>query len=143
MSLSLESHETIRDKIIALRDVGNTYRDIEQELNITRGEIAHHLTAHIKRQVASKSNMSREKKRKFLQDYKERIGCLDCGEMYPHYILEFDHLPEHDKIDTLSNLVSKSYDTILKELEKCEVVCSNCHNIRTYERSQNWRCTTN
>lgn len=133
---------TPREQILGLRQAGKTYRDIERTHGFSRGEIAFHLSSHVKRQAASKSNMSREKKRKLLQDYKEEVGCVDCGEMYPHFILEFDHLPEHTKVDTLSNLVSTAYDTILKELDKCEVVCSNCHNIRTYVRSQNWRCTT-
>ena len=63
------------------------------------------------------------------------VPCLDCGVSYPPYVMDFDHVVG-TKLDNVANLVSKivSDDRLTIEIEKCEVVCSNCHRIRTYNR---------
>jgi hypothetical protein len=47
--------------------------------------------------------------------------------------MDFDHLG--DKIAEVSLMVP-TYGTksLLAEVAKCDVVCANCHRIRTYER---------
>lgn len=82
--------------------------------------------------------IKRNKERKaLLRDkaniYKSEKGCKDCGEK-DYEVLDFDHL--NDKKDNVSNLIMRgqSWDNILKEIEKCEVVCSNCHRKRTAKR---------
>lgn len=72
--------------------------------------------------------------RKFLQDYKESHGCVDCGYNENHAGMEFDHLS--DKTYNLGNMAAFSMAKILAEIAKCEVVCGTCHNIRTYNRKQ-------
>jgi len=63
--------------------------------------------------------------------------CMDCGISDPR-VLEFDHL--RDKKDNVSNLLNKSnWTTIENEIKKCEIVCANCHRIRTQDRSGSWR----
>ena len=55
--------------------------------------------------------------------------CLDCGETDP-LVLEFDH--KKDKCFEIARGVrEKSWEQILSEIEKCEVVCANCHRRRT------------
>ena len=69
------------------------------------------------------------------QAYKEAVGCFDCLVKYPHYILEFDHRPEFKKIDIVYRVLKKfGEEAAWNEAKKCEVVCSNCHKERTYER---------
>jgi hypothetical protein len=74
------------------------------------------------------------------QHYKQRLveikqasGCVDCGENN-HIVLDFDHL--RDKKYNISRMIHDgfSWKAILKEIKKCEVVCANCHRIRTYVR---------
>lgn len=68
-----------------------------------------------------------------LKDDKE---CTDCKVRYPYYVLEWDHLPGTEKEMTPAN-AKRSYTPrteLLKELEKCELVCANCHRIRTHKR---------
>lgn len=73
--------------------------------------------------------------KKTLQDIKLKNGCADCGYKDSPYALDFDHLPENDKLFNISEArFSKSLSALLKEVEKCEVVCANCHRIRTAER---------
>ncbi len=55
--------------------------------------------------------------------------CLDCGED-DVVVLEFDHIG--DKLfDVSFGLRSRNWDDVLAEIEKCEVVCANCHRRRT------------
>lgn len=66
-----------------------------------------------------------------------KSGCVDCGNEDVR-VLEFDHLG--DKEYSVSALINRnSTDKLIKEIEKCEVVCSNCHRIRTYSRGNSWR----
>jgi hypothetical protein len=71
------------------------------------------------------------------QAYKESKGCHDCEVRYPHYILEFDHRPEKKKVDIVYRVLKKyGREAAWQEVSKCDVVCSNCHKKRTYEREQ-------
>ena len=71
------------------------------------------------------------------QAYKEKHGCEDCKIKYPHYVLEFDHRPENKKIDVVYRVLRRlGREAAWKEVNKCDVVCANCHKQRTYEREQ-------
>jgi hypothetical protein len=71
-------------------------------------------------------------------DYLMEHPCVDCGEPNP-VVLEFDHL--RDKVDNVSGLVRRltSWQAIEDEMLKCEVVCANCHRIRTSRRAGTYR----
>jgi hypothetical protein len=64
---------------------------------------------------------------------KVAAGCADCGYAEHFAALEFDHV-EGGKVANVSALVGKRWDVIEAEIAKCEVVCANCHRIRTVER---------
>jgi len=65
---------------------------------------------------------------------KSETPCSDCKRKYPYYVVHFDHIGT-DKIDKINRMVyTSSYDKVMKEIAKCEVVCSNCHHIRTFRR---------
>lgn len=62
--------------------------------------------------------------------------CVDCGLVDPR-VMEFDHLPHHEKRATVANMPTMGYSvaSIEEEIAKCELVCANCHRIRTWERN--------
>lgn len=71
----------------------------------------------------------------FLTSYKLERGCMDCG--YDEYAcaLEFDHRPGEIKLFMPHTLkVLGSWQQMLDEIAKCDVVCSNCHRVRTWKR---------
>ena len=74
--------------------------------------------------------------RQRLVKIKETSGCTDCGESNP-IVLDFDHL-KYKKYN-VSRMIHDgfSWKAIKKEIEKCEVVCANCHRIRTHHRLLN------
>ena len=65
---------------------------------------------------------------------KETTPCTDCGQFFPACAMDFDHL--RDKIAEINQLVSSNYPikSILLEIDKCELVCANCHRVRTRNR---------
>lgn len=60
--------------------------------------------------------------------------CADCGIQYPPHVMQFDHLG--DKVDAISNMAWRgtTRSRILAEIDKCEIVCANCHCERTHRR---------
>jgi hypothetical protein len=74
------------------------------------------------------------KNRDFLILLKDNKQCVDCKNFYPHYVLDFDHL--RDKKYGIAQMKGSglSIERILEEISKCELVCSNCHRIRTWKR---------
>lgn len=67
-----------------------------------------------------------------LYKYLEKHPCVSCGESDP-IVLEFDHLQQSGKIIAISNAVCNgwSWKRIAAEIEKCQVLCANCHRRRT------------
>jgi len=64
--------------------------------------------------------------------------CTDCGGVFDPVCMEFDHLPQFTKVRNVSQMISQQAprETVLKEIAKCELVCSNCHAIRTRDRAE-------
>lgn len=77
-------------------------------------------------------------KQEWLRQYKLDHGCADCGYNGHFAALDFDHLPGYRKEVPRSGTgwFHWGWNKILEEVEKCEVVCSNCHRIRSYTRGQ-------
>jgi hypothetical protein len=72
-----------------------------------------------------------------IDEIKLALGCKDCGFNSHPAALDFDHLPGFEKSDTVATLVGAGkLELALAEIDKCEVVCANCHRIRTAERKQ-------
>lgn len=62
-------------------------------------------------------------------------GCKDCGYRVHHEALQFDHLPGSVKLGEVNKLVkSASAARLFAEIAKCEIVCANCHAVRTATR---------
>jgi hypothetical protein len=126
---------TIKQRIVNMRMSGASYEDIQQELKCDMQSIAYHLNKDSKVNVSKKIRKEHGTELEAIQAYKERMGCIDCANEYPHYVLEFDHLPEFKKFGQVSHVLKKyGPDKAWEEIAKCDVVCSNCHKLRTNER---------
>jgi len=58
--------------------------------------------------------------------------CVDCGETDP-IVLEFDHREQSSKDFSIGNRLRDGYswEKIMREVDKCDVRCANCHRRRT------------
>lgn len=67
------------------------------------------------------------------------VPCSDCGVKYPDYVMQFDHVSGTKLFDIgRATAATKSLSKLKAEIDKCEVVCANCHAIRTHTRGQKW-----
>jgi len=76
----------------------------------------------------------RKKKRDIIVAAKNR-PCQDCGGKFPHYVMDLHHRDPSDKDFTLSSSMGKSIPAILDEIEKCDVLCANCHRERHHGKN--------
>jgi hypothetical protein len=83
------------------------------------------------------NNKRREAIRTMLSKLKVERGCVDCGYNADPIALDFDHISDN-KLFTISRAQRAGYsdEKIMAEVAKCEVVCSNCHRIRTRDRAR-------
>ncbi len=80
-----------------------------------------------------------EKRRNYIDQFKGSKACMDCGRIYPPWIMDFDHREGEIKIASISWMALRgisNFEKIKKEITKCDVVCSNCHRQRTHDRLQ-------
>ena len=92
-----------------------------------------------KKDLYASQQRHRERNMSLLWEYLRDKVCTDCG-YKDSRVFEFDHLPGFEKKFEIGKAVSgstRSWKLILTEIEKCEVVCANCHRIRSMTRG-NW-----
>jgi hypothetical protein len=73
-----------------------------------------------------------KKRQDFINNIKH-IPCLDCKNIYPPECMDFDHCRGNKNFNIGENIL-KNIDELLLEIEKCDIICANCHRIRTKKR---------
>ena len=64
--------------------------------------------------------------------------CNDCGEVFPDCVFDFHHLEEdrnNQKDKTIGHMTHacRPWQVIQEELDKCVMLCANCHRIRHFD----------
>jgi hypothetical protein len=79
----------------------------------------------------------RQTAKEYVWDYMSTHPCVSCGESDPH-VLEFHHV-RGEKVVEVSRLIGRgpSLEKLKAEIEKCDVLCANCHR-RLTAREQGW-----
>ena len=88
---------------------------------------------HLCSKCYSKQKLNKAKDRmETFREYKKTLKCNRCG--YDDYrALQFHHTDDN-KEGTPSVIARfKSWENVMKELNKCEVLCANCHQIHHYK----------
>lgn len=75
----------------------------------------------------------RQERCAWLVEYKKTLFCHRCG-FADYRALDFHHLDPKQKDFSVADFVSRgaSLAKIKKEIEKCIVLCSNCHRVEHY-----------
>lgn len=81
-----------------------------------------------KQTYIDKNYSAKKRNKKWIDEYKKDLKCIKCGEDET-CCLDFHHIdPKNKKIEiSLLKRSTLSLDSIKKEIDKCIVVCSNCH----------------
>lgn len=86
----------------------------------------YYLTSDKKPKLMASNKKNRKDFREEFHEFKRQQGCSLCSENEP-YCLDYHHL--RDKTMAISQMVKLgfSFENILKEIEKCILLCANCH----------------
>lgn len=82
------------------------------------------------REIIEKVQISRQERKRKLVAYKGG-RCFDCGGEFPDICFDFDHRDVGRKSFQISKRIGYSLTNLLIEVDKCDLVCANCHRIRT------------
>lgn len=88
-------------------------------------------SAH-ERERAIRYKNNREK----MKEYLSGRCCKHCG-IDDIRVLEFDHIDRQTKKYDISVMMGNSWETIMEEVAKCQILCANCHRIKTHE-NKDW-----
>jgi len=113
-------------------------REWEAAYTVTHGEC--HKTAQAKkdpRQLESHAQRKTkriEKLKIWVDDLKATTPCMDCDQVFPAVCMDYDHVRGEKKFG-ICQMVNMTYskELILEEIAKCDLVCANCHRIRTWK----------
>lgn len=90
--------------------------------------------------ASTKDSVKRRSKpiREYLNRIKASTPCADCNKYFHPCQIDFDHVVGR-KLFNLSQAfkLGKNMEQIDAEIAKTEIVCSNCHRLRTYQRQHN------
>lgn len=121
--------------LIAYRKAYWARPDVRKRVNKQRREL--YVKDKTKFYLANKRR--RDKLRHRINQIKETTACMDCGIKYPYYVMHFDHRIPSIKICNISHMYTSctAWAKIQVEIDKCDLVCANCHAVRIYKQNVN------
>lgn len=107
------------------------YRDPEAGRAAIREHYRQNKAAYLERNKRVRHDI-----REMVRAAKDR-PCADCGRSFPSYVMDLDHRPGEAKRFELGGIGRKtpSRPQVTAEIAKCDVVCANCHRVRTFSRA--------
>lgn len=123
------------------RECRNAYHKRYREANPEYFKEAHEKNRDHRIETMVLTNLRRRHERyTFLQQCKS-VPCCDCGKQYPPVAMDFDHRDPASKLMDVSMLAKRGapWSTLVAEIAKCDVVCRNCHALRTYKGRDTYR----
>jgi len=99
-----------------------------KDINSYNREYYQHNRTHLLEKQGEKNRQFADNRRKWLVEYKRTLVCIRCGENHPA-TLTFHHKKSSDKSFEIGNAIGLgvSLKRLVAEIEKCEVLCANCH----------------
>lgn len=87
----------------------------------------------IQKRTAENNKLIRRRNKEYVDEVKGVNPCADCGVSYPPYVMQFDHIVDGKRAN-IADMVRNGYslENIQTEIDKCELVCANCHAERTH-----------
>jgi hypothetical protein len=84
--------------------------------------------------TASRNRKARVEGSRIVKEAKSK-PCADCGGTFHFSAMDFDHVRGKKRFEIAPlKAIGTSVKRLLAEIEKCDVVCSNCHRVRTYKQ---------
>ena len=87
-----------------------------------------------KQYYVNKARRQQDKFKAYIKTYKASNPCADCDKYFPSCVMDFDHLRDKAFLISKAHRIISSIVSLKKEMAKCELVCSNCHRLRSQTR---------
>jgi hypothetical protein len=112
------------------------YKNKEQEREFQRKHYQDNKELYKSRAQASRITL-RKRNSEYVRQLKECTPCKDCKGFFHYSQMDFDHI-RNDKTVNIARISNSSISLkrIKAEISKCELVCANCHRLRTWKRLQ-------
>lgn len=92
-------------------------------------------TPQLRARWTERKRLRRLQRRREILYAEKAKPCADCGQSFPTVCMDFDHRPGESKLFALGGATDRyALALVLAEIAKCDVVCANCHRIRTEDR---------
>ena len=77
---------------------------------------------------------SKDRSKEIKEKAIEYLGgkCIDCGLIDESCVYDFHHLDPSKKEISFGSRGGKSFESLKEELDKCVLLCANCHRKRHY-----------
>ena len=127
------------DKLVseAVKSNGNPcgYREICKPCQAKRSKENYSSYTDEQIQIKRKGQLNRKLDIQVEIDKLKMQPCVDCGNKYEPFCMDFDHIGD-DKFLGISQMVMSAFkiENIKEEILKTELVCVMCHKLRTYTR---------
>lgn len=80
-----------------------------------------------------RSQQVRNRNRDIMHSRKLESGCECCGYRESAVALDFDHRVPSEKVSEVALMGTTNRAKLFQEMDKCRILCANCHRIKTYE----------
>ena len=108
-------------------EYGRAWREIHKE----------RLAAERKHKYHTTGKKKYLRRRHWLNKYKEYKGCSKCGYSLHGVAIDFDHVdPNTKRFNISQRLANSTIKLLFEEIRKCDLLCANCHRIKTLEEKQ-------
>jgi hypothetical protein len=91
-----------------------------------------------KKTAATQYKKLRTQRNKLMAVLKDH-PCTDCGHKFPAVCMDWDHVRGEKSFNIGQLTAHTSWTRVLEEIAKCELVCANCHRLRTERRRNHGR----
>lgn len=130
--------------MITSREVNHIYNRVGIDRKVYSGDLMGDFWFEIIDALLTRiEKLENDKAKNRLREVKEKaveyMGgvCFDCKQSYPNFVYDFHHLDRSQKDMNPSKAFRENFEQTKKELDKCVMLCSNCHRIRHFSRGQN------
>lgn len=127
---------TYKEQILQLRSEGKTYDEICEITGAAKSTVSYYCGEEQPEKSLARARGYRKQIDNYRKYIKEATPCADCGNFFPYYVMHFDHLPGFVKLFNIASYkdYTQDLDVVKREISKCDIVCSNCHAVRTHYR---------
>ncbi len=128
-----------KEDILRLRAEGKSYAEISQELGCSKGTVAYYLK-EVPQSLVKEVKMSpknteySDKVLNYIDNYKVKRPCLDCGQYLHHSQMDFvDESLESQIVNSVVD--QETYEEAKRQITQLKFLCSNCNRLHKFKEA--------